>query len=105
MFSDRFKTFNSRLRSSGDQANERDASIPGASMKILPPRALQATQAAQQEDTTSDFEAGMEQRGHRRMTITIERETLSVLMRRTGPAQTEQSTLPPQNNAANNQDK
>jgi len=72
-------------------------------MKILPPRALQATQAAQQEDTTADFEAGMEQRGHRRMTI--ERETLSVLMRRTGPAQTEQSTLPPQNNAANNQDK
>lgn len=81
-------------------------------MKNLPPKAPQpiqaaslATQAAQQEDTTAEFEAGMEQRGHRRMTITIERETLSVLMRRAGSVETKQAGLPPQNNSTNNEGK
>ena len=82
MFSDRFKTFDSGLRSSGNQADDRVASNPGASMKILPRRASLAKQAAQQEDTTAEFEAGTELRAHRRTTVTVDRETVSFLVRR-----------------------
>jgi hypothetical protein len=74
-------------------------------MKIVPRRTLVAEEAAHQEDTTAEFEAGTEQRGHRRMTVTVERETLSVLMRRAVPAQTKPTRLPSQNNSANNEGK
>jgi hypothetical protein len=49
-------------------------------MKIEPRRAPLAEQAAQQEDTTSEIEAGP--RVHRRIQVTVERETLSFLVRR-----------------------
>jgi hypothetical protein len=51
-------------------------------MKIVPRRAAQADDAAQQEDTTTEFPAGPEQMVHRRTTVTVERETVSFLMRR-----------------------
>ena len=52
-------------------------------MKIEPRRAPLAEEAAHQEDTTPEFLAGAERRAHRRTTVTVERETLSILMRRT----------------------
>jgi hypothetical protein len=82
MFSIRFKTLNPRLRSSCEQAIERDAGLPGESMKILPRKAQLAEQSTQQEDTTTEFETGAEGMGHRRIAVTIERETLSFLTRR-----------------------
>jgi hypothetical protein len=51
-------------------------------MKILPRRPPPAKQAAQQEDTTTEFETGDGPMAHRRVTMTVERETLSFLMRR-----------------------
>ena len=57
-------------------------------MKILPlrvpraaPAASQAPQSAQHEDTTTEFEAGAELRAHRRTTVTVERETISIFVR------------------------
>jgi len=52
-------------------------------MEIEPPR-----QATQKEDTTAEFEAGMQPMAHRRTVVTVERETVSVLIRRpaAGPA-------------------
>jgi len=42
-----------------------------------------AEEAAQQEDTTPEFQTGTGRRAHRRITVTVERETVSILMRRT----------------------
>jgi hypothetical protein len=50
-------------------------------MKIFPRRALPVKQAAQKEDTTADSEACMEPRVHRRIEITIERETVTLLVK------------------------
>ena len=77
--------FNSRLRSNADQAVSPTPVWPGqsgASMKIEPNREPLAEQAAQQEGITTEFEAGTEPRVLRRTTVTVERETISVLMRR-----------------------
>jgi hypothetical protein len=82
MFSGRFKTSASRLRSSDDQADHRDAGIPGATMKIIPRAAPLAEQTVRQEDTTAEFQAGTERRVHRRTTVTVDRETLLVLTHR-----------------------
>ena len=38
--------------------------------------------AAHQDDSTANFKAGTEPTMHRRTTVTVERETLSILMRR-----------------------
>jgi hypothetical protein len=51
-------------------------------MKIEPRLASQAEQPAPQEDTTTEFPAGTEPMAHRRTTVTVERETLSYLIRR-----------------------
>jgi hypothetical protein len=51
-------------------------------MKIEPRRASLAEEAAHQEDTTPEIFLGTEHRAHRRTTVTVERETLSILMRR-----------------------
>jgi hypothetical protein len=51
-------------------------------MKIVPHRATLAEGAAQQEDTTANFSAGTEGSGRRRIVVTVERETLSIFMRR-----------------------
>ena len=51
-------------------------------MKILPRRAQLAEDGTQQEDTTTEFEAGTERMAHRRTTVTVERETVSVLIQR-----------------------
>jgi hypothetical protein len=51
-------------------------------MKIPPRRSQLAEGTTQQEDTTTEFEAGAEGMGHRRIAVTIERETLSFLTRR-----------------------
>jgi len=50
-------------------------------MKIVSRKEPVAEEAAQEEDTTAKF-AGAEARVHRRTTVTVERETLSILMRR-----------------------
>jgi len=50
-------------------------------MKIEPRRSTPAKQTAQQEDTTTEFEAGAETRVHRRIQVTVERETVSFLIR------------------------
>lgn len=50
-------------------------------MKKLPRRAPLKGEAAQQEDTTPKSDAGTEPRAHRRTTVTVERETLSVFLR------------------------
>jgi hypothetical protein len=50
-------------------------------MKIEPHRAPLAEAAAHQDDSTAEFEAGTVQTVHRRTTVTVERETLSILMR------------------------
>jgi hypothetical protein len=52
-------------------------------MKIEPRRAPLAEAAAHQDDSTPEFEAGTVPAVHRRTTVTVERETLSILMRRT----------------------
>jgi hypothetical protein len=54
-------------------------------MKDLPRRLPLAEETAHQEDITPEFEAGTEPRAFRRTTVTIERETLSVLTRRAIP--------------------
>jgi hypothetical protein len=51
-------------------------------MKIEPRRAPLAEAAAHQDDSTPEFEAGTGPTVHRRTTVTVERETLSILMRR-----------------------
>jgi quercetin dioxygenase-like cupin family protein len=51
-------------------------------MNIEPRRGTPAKQTAQQEDTTTEFEAGAETRVHRRIQVTVERETVSFLIRR-----------------------
>jgi hypothetical protein len=51
-------------------------------MKIEPRRLPQAQPTAQQDDTTTEFGAGTEPRIYRRTTVTVERETVSVLLRR-----------------------
>lgn len=58
-------------------------------MKNIPPRARQTMQAAslpeqaaRQEEATSDLEAGTGPRAHRRTTVTVERETISFVVRR-----------------------
>jgi hypothetical protein len=72
-------------------------------MKNLPNRPPLAIDAAHQDDITAEFEAnfearieaGTELRAHRRTTVTVERETLSVLTRRTVPeAATEPGAVP-----------
>jgi hypothetical protein len=52
-------------------------------MKIEPRRAPPTEEAAHQEDTTTKFEAEPKRTAHRRTTVTVERETLSFLIRRT----------------------
>jgi hypothetical protein len=52
-------------------------------MKIDPRRAPLAEAAAHQEDSTPEIEAGQGLMVHRRTTVTIERETISILVRRT----------------------
>lgn len=51
-------------------------------MKIEPRRLPLAQEAEQQEDTTPEFETGTGSRAHRRITVTVERETVSILTRR-----------------------
>jgi hypothetical protein len=51
-------------------------------MKIEPRRAPLAEEAAHQEDTTPEISPRTERRAYRRTTVTVERETLSILMRR-----------------------
>jgi hypothetical protein len=51
-------------------------------MKTEPRRLPLAKGAAQQEDTTPEFEIGTGSRAHRRITVTVERETVSFLVRR-----------------------
>jgi len=51
-------------------------------MEIEPSRMPLAEQATQQEDTTREFEARTEAMAHRRTTVTVERETLSFIIRR-----------------------
>jgi myo-inositol catabolism protein IolC len=51
-------------------------------MKILSRAAPLAKQTVQQEDTTAEFQAGAEQRVHRRTTVTVDRETLLILTHR-----------------------
>jgi hypothetical protein len=89
MFSHGFKTFNFRLRSSCDQAVDHDTSWSiwsGARMHIKPRRGAPTEQAAHKEDTTAEIEAGPQNQVLRRTTVTVERETVSVLMRRTATA-------------------
>ena len=45
-------------------------------------RAPSAQEPAHQEDTTTEFSAGTKQRVNRRTTVTVERETVSFLVRR-----------------------
>jgi hypothetical protein len=52
-------------------------------MKIEPRRAPLAEVPALQDDSTAQFEARTEPTVYRRTTVTVERETLSVLVRRT----------------------
>ncbi len=52
-------------------------------MKIEPRRAPPTEEAAHQDDTTGELEPGAGRTGHRRTTVTVERETLSFLVRRT----------------------
>jgi hypothetical protein len=100
MFSTQFKTSSSRLRSSGDQEVSSDAGLQGVSMRILPRKSQPAEGITQQEDTTTEFEAGAEARGHRRIAVTIERETLSFLTRRPVEASSD-----PRENADSNPDR
>ena len=51
-------------------------------MKIVPRRSAEAIDAAQHEDTTTEFPAGPEQVVLRRTTVTVERETVSFFVRR-----------------------
>lgn len=51
-------------------------------MKILPRGSQLAKPAVRQEDTTAEFQAGTEQRMHRRTTVTVDRETLLILTHR-----------------------
>ena len=51
-------------------------------MKMKARRAAPAVVAAHHEDTTTEFEAGTEQRVSRITTVTVERETVSFLRRR-----------------------
>jgi hypothetical protein len=51
-------------------------------MKNEPHKLPLTEEAARQEDTTPEFGAGAGRRAHRRMTVTVERETLSIFMRR-----------------------
>jgi hypothetical protein len=51
-------------------------------MKSEPRRAPPPEEVAHKEDTTMEFEPGAARAGHRRTTVTIERETLSFLIRR-----------------------
>jgi Arc/MetJ family transcription regulator len=52
-------------------------------MKVRPRRGAPLGQAAHKEDTTAEIEAGAPNQVLRRTTVTVERETVSVLMRRT----------------------
>jgi hypothetical protein len=51
-------------------------------MKIEPRRAPLEEAAAHQDDSTPEFEARAGHTVHRRTTVTVERETLSILIRR-----------------------
>jgi hypothetical protein len=51
-------------------------------MKSEPRPAPQAEPAAQDEDTTPELAAGMPPMAHRRTTVTVERETVTFLIRR-----------------------
>ncbi len=55
-------------------------------MRIEPLKLPLAKEPAQQEDTTPEFEAGTGSRAHRRITVTVERETVSILTRRQAAA-------------------
>jgi hypothetical protein len=52
-------------------------------MKIQSRRTPPPEEPVQQEPARLDVELGTEPRAHRRTTVTVERETLSVLLRRT----------------------
>jgi hypothetical protein len=82
LFSHRFKTFGPSVRFSCDREVCSNAIRPEASMKIVPGRRQQADEAAQEEDTTTELPAAPEQMAHRRTTVTVERETVSFLVRR-----------------------
>jgi len=51
-------------------------------MKIKPRRAPVVEEASHPKDTTLEFEAGSRHRVHRQTTVTVERETVSFLIRR-----------------------
>jgi Arc/MetJ family transcription regulator len=51
-------------------------------MKIEVRKAPPREEGAHQEDTTPEFEAGARRSTHRRTTVTVERETVSFLVRR-----------------------
>jgi hypothetical protein len=51
-------------------------------MKIEPRKGPVAEEATHSEDTTTEFKAGPQRLGHRRTTVTVERETVSFLLRR-----------------------
>jgi hypothetical protein len=82
LFSHRFKTFGPSLRFSCDRDVCSNVVRSGASMKIVPGRRQLADEVAQEEDTTTEFPTGPEQIVHRRTTVTVERETVSFLVRR-----------------------
>ncbi len=65
-------------------------------MKIKRHRAPLAASAAQQDDSTPDFKARTEPPVHRRTTVTVERETVSVLMMRTAEDRVSVSVFQPQ---------
>jgi hypothetical protein len=51
-------------------------------MKIEIRKAPPTEEPAHHEDTTPEFEAGVRRTAHRRTTVTVERETVSFLVRR-----------------------
>ena len=57
-------------------------------MKIVSRKEPVAEEAAQEEDTTPEFETGTGIRVHRRITVTVERETVSIITRRQTAAAT-----------------
>jgi len=51
-------------------------------MRILPRRTSRTKESLHEEDTTKEFAAGAEGRVVRRIEVTVERETLSIVVRR-----------------------
>lgn len=60
-------------------------------MRILPRRTERAKETPHHEDTTKEFAAGTEGRVVRRIEVTVEREILSILVRRAPPVKADEA--------------